>query len=132
MIRGVSTTRTTFPKPSADILEAFVFDEAKVKRGSDGKFDKAGGGTRPRGPGGFAPKKGKLQEDDVPAKSPNGAKILDYADGEAKYADGSVLTAQGWRNVPAKNKKRGNRFALAAPVQETRVTGQFRRPTKGR
>jgi hypothetical protein len=106
------TTRT-FARPSAETLA--MFDEAKVKRGSDGRFDqKSGsGGARPRGPGGFRPKKGQLQEDDVPAKSPNGAKIVDFAKGVAKYADGSTLTAEGWRNVPAKNKARGNRFAMA-------------------
>jgi hypothetical protein len=107
------TTARTFVRPTAETLA--IFDEAKVKRGSDGKFDKksGSGGARPRGPGGFRPKKGQLQEDDVPAKSPNGAKIVDFAKGVAKYADGSTLTAEGWRNVPAKNKARGNRFAMA-------------------
>jgi hypothetical protein len=107
------TTARTFVRPTAETLA--IFDEAKVKRGSDGKFDKksGSGGARPRGPGGFRPKKGQLQEDDVPATSPNGAKIVDFADGEAKYSDGSVLTKDGWSNVPAKNKARGNRFAMA-------------------
>jgi hypothetical protein len=107
------TTARTVVRPTAETLA--IFDEAKVKRGSDGKFDKksGSGGARPRGPGGFRPKKGQLQEDDVPATSPNGAKIVDFADGEAKYSDGSVLTKDGWSNVPAKNKARGNRFAMA-------------------
>jgi hypothetical protein len=122
------TTARKFVRPSAETLA--VFDEAKVKRGSDGRFDeKSGsGGARPRGPGGFRPKKGQLQEDDVPAKSPNGAKIVDFAKGVAKYADGSTLTAEGWRNVPAKNKKRGNRFATAK-VQNPTVPAQGRKFT---
>lgn len=49
---------------------------------------------------------GKLLEDEVPAESPDGAKIVDFnAAGVAIYSDGSVYDGNGWQpGKPAKRK----------------------------
>lgn len=43
--------------------------------------------------------KPKLNEDEVPDKSPTGAKILDFADGRATYSDGSTYDSDGWNKT---------------------------------
>jgi hypothetical protein len=142
------TTARTFVRPSAETLEALAFDENKVRRGSDGRFDEQTGGRRPAT---MAPKGGgknvggakptKLTEDDAPAESPSGAPLVDFADGKATYADGSVLTKDGWAGTP--KRKQGWKFAMptssgTVAVAEFRTTyhapnsGRFTSPGRGR
>jgi len=56
------------------------------------------------------PKKRRLMEDEVPMKSPSGSKLVDF-DGpsaSARYADGSVFDADGWKKPkkPSQNRSR--------------------------
>lgn len=62
----------------------------------------------PRNP---RPGAAKLMEDEVPAESPDGAKIVDFnSAGVAIYSDGSVLDGNGWQ--PGKPAKRREGKAL--------------------
>lgn len=53
----------------------------------------------------------RVEEDEVPEKSPTGAKLVDFdgkGGGRATYADGSVFDGNGWNSTGASPKLRMN------------------------